>query len=72
MKSTNICPYPGECEFDDFKRTEHHFCSRVICPYAASVRGFLEDKVSFLASIENPTQREIDDLVRYRRLLESG
>lgn len=72
MKSVNICPYPGTCEFDDFARIGEHFCARATCPYALSVRDLLEERIRYLSAIPCVSQREIDAIRRYRGLLESG
>lgn len=72
MKSVNICPYPGTCEFDDFARIGEHFCSRVTCPYALSVRALLEERIRYLSALPCVSQREMDVIRRYRGLLESG
>lgn len=37
MKAFNTCPYPGSCEWDDFRRSGSHICMRVTCPYALAV-----------------------------------
>lgn len=72
MKSVNICPYPGTCEFDDFARIGEHFCSRVTCPYALSVRALIEERIRYLSALPCVSHREIDAIRRYRGLLESG
>ena len=72
MDNVNICPYPGTCEFDDFARIGEHFCSRVPCPYALSVRALLEERIRYLFALPCVSQREIDAIRRYRGLLESG
>lgn len=72
MKAVNICPYPGTCEYDDFARIGTHFCARAACPYALSVRALLEARIRYLSSLPCVSQREIDDLTRYRGMVERG
>lgn len=72
MKSVNICPYPGTCEFDDFARIGEHFCSRVTCPYALSVRALLEERIRYLSALPELSQRETDEISRYRGMLEEA
>lgn len=72
MKPVNICPYPGTCEFDDFARIGEHFCARATCPYALSVRALLEERIRYLSALPELSQREIDDITRYRRMLEEA
>lgn len=57
MKSTIPCPYPGTCEFDDFRRSGNHFCMRVTCPYALTVRALLEGRKSYLDENKGCVQR---------------
>ena len=72
MKSVNICPYLGTCEFDDFARIGEHFCSRVTCPYALSVRALIEERIRYLSTLPELSQRETDEIRRYRRMLEKA
>ena len=72
MKSVNVCPYPGTCEFDDFARIGEHFCSRVTCPYALSVRALLEERIRYLSALPCASQHEMDAITRYRRMLEEA
>lgn len=72
MDNVNICPYPGTCEFDDFARIGEHFCARVTCPYALSVRALIEERIRYLSALPELSQRETDAITRYRGLLESG
>ncbi|MBP3311998.1 MAG: hypothetical protein J6L72_07170 [Butyricicoccus sp.] len=72
MKSVNICPYPGTCEFDDFSRIGEHFCARATCPYALSVRALLEERIRYLSAIPCMSQREIRLIAYYRRMLEEA
>lgn len=72
MKSTILCPDPGTCEFDDFRRTGNHFCMRIKCPYSLSVRALLEGRVAYLKSLKKPTRPKISKTACCMRLLESG
>ena len=72
MKAVNICPYPGTCEFDDFSRIGEHFCARATCPYALSVRSLLEERIRYLSALPELSQRETDEIRRYRGMLEKA
>ncbi len=67
-----LCPYPTTCEYDDYAHSGNHICMHVSCPYSLSVRRYIEGRVISLSSRESLTQRELDELVLYRRALESG
>ena len=43
MQTTIPCPYPGTCEFDDFRRSGNHLCLRVACPYALHLGALLRE-----------------------------
>lgn len=58
MKSTIPCPYPGTCEFDDYRRSGNHLCMRVSCPYSLSARALMSWREKYLDEIGNRPRRD--------------
>ena len=54
METTNTCPYPGTCEFDDFRRSGNHLCMRVVCPYSLHPDALLRAHERYVESLKPP------------------
>lgn len=66
MGST-VCPYPGTCEYDDFKRLGGHYCARGKCPYELQIRKMLLAEIRRLEALEEPTLGDLRWLNRFQR-----
>lgn len=62
-----FCPYPGSCEYDDYKRLGVHYCARVECPYELQAKKLLLVEIHRLEALEKLTLRELHWLQRLRR-----
>ena len=54
METANPCPYPGTCEFDDFRRSGNHLCMRVVCPYSLHLGALLRAHKRYAESLKTP------------------
>lgn len=54
METANPCPYPGTCEFDDFRRSGNHLCMRVVCPYSLHLGALLRKHKRYAESLKPP------------------
>lgn len=54
METKNPCPYPGTCEFDDFRRSGNHLCMRVVCPYALHLGALIREHKRYAESLKPP------------------
>lgn len=57
MKATIPCPFPGTCEFDDFRRSGNHLCLRVVCPYTLCPDALRRAQAEYLESL--PPERRV-------------
>ena len=58
METKNPCPYPGTCEFDDFRRSGNHLCMRVVCPYSLHPDVLLRAHERYVESLKPPGDSE--------------
>lgn len=65
----NICPKPGRCEYDSFRRTGEHICGRVRCPYADAVRENIKKRIAALKRKDEMTLGEACEYATLRRQL---
>lgn len=54
MKSTIPCPYPGTCEFDDYRRSGNHPCMHVSCPYSLCLCALVLEYKRYAESLKMP------------------
>lgn len=62
-----LCPLPGKCIHDDFKKTGIHFCTAPRCPHARLVRMALGEQIQEICRKEQRTESDERRLERLKR-----
>lgn len=64
-----LCPYPGKCEYDDFRRVGVHYCAHARYMYPEEVKAQLKAKIKGLTDLKTLTPKQATQLKTYRKWL---
>lgn len=66
----SVCPYPEQCEYNDFKKCGVHFCVLSACLYPAAYYQAITDEINRLIISGQYKTERFKKLIREREKLE--